>query len=87
MIKKFYILVYKAIGVLKVYVLTRENYKKIFYGIFALLLLGVTLYGGRAAYDVYRDIKVIHDRDLEIDKYNKEMQKMGKLFSSRRYSI
>lgn len=75
MIKKFYILLYKAIGVLKVYVLTRENYKKIFYGVFALLLLGVTLYGGRAAYEGYRDSKVIHDRDLEIDKYNKEMQK------------
>ena len=75
MINKFYILLYKGIGVLKVYVLTRENFKKILYGFVGLGILGTILYGGNVAYKGYRDSKIIHERDLEIDKYNEEMKK------------
>lgn len=75
MINKFYILLYKVIGVLKVYVLTRENFKKILYGFVGLGILGTILYGGNVAYNGYRDSKIIHERDLEIDKYNEEMKK------------
>lgn len=75
MINKFYILLYKGIGVLKVYVLTRENFKKILYGLVGLGILSTILYGGRVAYNGYRDSKIIHERDLEIDKYNEEMKK------------
>lgn len=75
MINKFYILLYKGIGVLKVYVLTRENFKKILYGFVGLGILGTILYGGKVAYNGYRDSKIIHERDLEIDKYNEEMKK------------
>lgn len=75
MINKFYILLYKGIGVLKVYVLTRENFKKILYGFVGLGILSTILYGGRVAYNGYRDSKIIHERDLEIDKYNEEMKK------------
>lgn len=75
MINKFYILLYKGIGVLKVYVLTRENFKKILYGFVGLGILGTILYGGNVAYNGYRDSKIIHERDLEIDKYNEEMKK------------
>ena len=75
MINKFYILLYKGIGVLKVYVLTRENFKKILYGFVGLGILGTILYGGNVAYNGYRDSKIIHERELEIDKYNEEMKK------------
>lgn len=75
MINKFYILLYKGIGVLKVYVLTRENFKKILYGFVGLVILSTILYGGRVAYNGYRDSKIIHERDLEIEKYNEEMKK------------
>ena len=75
MINKFYILLYKGIGVLKVYVLTRENFKKILYGFVGLGILSTILYGGRVAYNGYRDSKIIHERDLEIEKYNEEMKK------------
>ena len=75
MINNFYKLLYKGIGVLKVYVLTRENFKKILYGFVGLGILSTILYGGRVAYNGYRDSKIIHERDLEIDKYNEEMKK------------
>ena len=75
MINNFYKLLYKGIGVLKVYVLTRENFKKILYGLLGVAILSTILYGGRVAYNGYRDSKVIHERDLEIDKYNEEMKK------------
>lgn len=75
MINKFYKLVYKGIGVLKVYVLTRENFKKVLYGLLGVAILSTILYGGHVAYNGYRDSKIIHERDLEIDKYNEEMKK------------
>lgn len=75
MINNFYKLIYKGIGVLKVYVLTRENFKKILYGLLGVAILSTILYGGRVAYNGYHDSKIIHERDLEIDKYNEEMKK------------
>ena len=75
MINNFYKLIYKGIGVLKVYVLTRENFKKILYGLLGVAILSTILYGGRVAYNGYHDSKIIYERDLEIDKYNEEMKK------------
>lgn len=75
MINKFYKLVYKGIGVLKVYVLTRENFKKVLYSLLGVAILSTILYGGHVAYNGYRDSKIIHERDLEIDKYSEEMKK------------
>lgn len=75
MINNFYKLIYKGIGVLKVYVLTRENFKKILYGLLGVAILSTILYGGRVAYNGYHGSKIIHERDLEIDKYNEEMKK------------
>lgn len=75
MISRFYVLLYRVWRSLKVYVLTKGNYKKLLIGLVVLLGVGAIYYGGSTAYNSYKDSKVVQERDLEIEKYNEEMQR------------
>jgi hypothetical protein len=70
-----YVFLYKFWRWLKVYLLTKENWRKIAIVLGVLFVVGVLSYGGNKAYKSYQDSLIMNERDLEIEKYNEEMQK------------
>lgn len=72
---RFYIRLYKMWRWLKVYLLTKENWKKLVIGFGVVVVACLLYYSGGKAYDSYQNSLIIQDREIEIEKYNEEMQK------------